>query len=200
MKKKEIGLSYNWRPDFRDLEDLPELRAVRTQFFLPTLFLVIAGVTIVFSVLREVHVKNIQQNIESLKVEIASYQEKHDAKVELNSGFMNTTRTLDEIVQFRSGRLLGSDFLLAVSSRLLEGMYLSRIEYIEGRASIEGNLKVSAEEASRLVDKFMVSLEEADVLQGLLDDYKLTSLERSAGGAHFNFRIEVTNSEAEEKK
>ena len=201
LKKKSSAAKagYRWRPNFRDYEALPDMRAVRTKVFLPVIFITIAAVFCMFILFREYGALNTENSIVTLEEEIGEYSVEHDEIVKLNSEFMNIVRNLDEIDDFMKGKLVGSDFLIAVSSRLPEGMYLTRVEYSEDRATIEGNVSVPAEEASRIVDTFMKTLQEADVLQGLLSEYKLTSMEREKSGETIRFRIEITPEEEKKK-
>lgn len=198
-KKATVAKSYSWRPNFRDYEALPDIRAVRTKVFLPVIFITIAAVFCAFILFREYKALNINKSIAQVSSEIESYQVDHDEKVALNSEFMNIAKDLDEIQSFKEGRLVGSDYLLGLSSRLQEGMYLTRVDYGEDKAVIEGNVTVPAEEASRLVDDYMNTIKEADVLQGVYTEYKLTSLERDKDGTTIKFRIEVTLEEKGKK-
>lgn len=198
-KKAAVSNSYNWRPNFRNYEALPDIRAVRTQFFVPALAIAVASVFSIYILFQEYRAMNISEDIVKIEEDIASYEERHDEKVKLNSEFMAISRTLNEIVEFKEGRLVASDMLLSLSSHLLEGMHLDRVEYLEDKASIEGSVMVAAEQASRLVNDYLKALEEADALQGLLDEYKLTTLERDSTGNHIIFRIEVTKREETKK-
>ncbi len=194
-KKSASASSYNWRPNFRDYEALPDMRAVRTQFFVPAVAIAIASVLTIYILFQEYRAMNISEDIIKLENEIATYQERHDEKVALNAEFMKIGRTLNGIVEFKADKLVASDLLLSLSTHLLEGMHLDQVEYFEGRANIQGSVLVPAEEASRLVNDYLKALESADALQGLLDEYKLTSLERSVAGDSIVFRIEVTKKE-----
>ncbi|MDQ8201659.1 PilN domain-containing protein [Pelagicoccus sp. SDUM812003] len=201
LKKKTADkASYRWRPNFRDYEALPDVQTVRTKVFLPVIFITIAAVFCVFILFREYGAMNTEKSIANLESEIASYQAEHDVIVSLNSDFMKIVRDLDEIDEFMSGKLVGSAFLISITSLLPEDMYLTRIEYGESKVSIEGSLNVPAEEASRIVDAFMKALEEADVAQGLLTEYKLTSMERDKSGEKIRFRIEVLPQEEKKGK
>ncbi|EDY81033.1 Fimbrial assembly protein [Verrucomicrobiia bacterium DG1235] len=199
-KKSASERTFNWRPNFRSYEDLPDMRAVRTQIFVPAVAICIAAVFAIYILFQEYRAMSIGESIVKLEEEISSYEARHDEKVKLNAEFMGIVRTMDEVIEFTSDNLVGSDFLLALSSRLVEGMYLTRVEYLENKATIEGSVQVPAEEASRLVNDYLKSIEEADSLQGLLTEYKLTSLERDGSGNNISFRIEVTRKEEEEKK
>lgn len=198
-KRASKARQYNWRPNFLNYESLPDIRAVRTQFFLPTVSSLLAAVFVIFVLAREYKAMGIVEGIEDLNAEVASYEATHNEKVKLNAEFMGIARTLDEVVEFKKDRLSGSDFLLALSSRLIDGMYLNRVEYLEGRATVEGSVQVPAEEASRIVDAYLKSIEQGDVLQGLLTEYKLTSLERDGGSNSIKFRIEITEAQEADK-
>lgn len=192
LRKKQVsGRSYEWRPNFRDYDSLPDIRAVRAKFFLPTLFIALAVGFLSYTLFREYSAMQLREDIAELTATIAESEAKHNEKVAMNSEFMAVMRQIDEVNGFVSGQLVGSDFLLAVSSRVLPGMFLTRVEYSPEMAMVEGSLEVQAEEASRIVDRFMKSLQEADVLQGLLTEYKLTMLERDQSGKGFKFRIQV---------
>ncbi len=198
-KKSAATRSYNWRPNFRDYENLPDMRAVRTQFFVPVVAIAIASIFSVYILFQEYRAMNIGKDIVTLEAEIATYQDRHDEKVKLNSEFMAVSRQLSEIVEFKTGKLVASDLLLCLSSNLLEGMHLDRVEFSEGRAGIQGSVLVPAEEASRLVNDYLKAIEEADALQGLLDEYKLTSLKRDGASDSIVFSIEVTKQEEKKK-
>lgn len=197
-RKNSPQNSYQWRPDFRDVESLPELRAVRTKFFIPALAITAVVIFSSYLLYQEYRASKISEDIAKVSSEISTYEVRHDEKVKLNGEFMKISQVLNEVVEFKEGRLIGSDFLLAVSSRLLEGLYLTRVEYVAGKAVISGNAQVPAEEASLLVNEYLQSLEKGDALQGMLVSYKLTSLEREKVGKNVSFRIEVTK--GEEKK
>lgn len=191
-KKSKPSRNYDWRPNFRDYDSLPDIRVVRTKFFVPALAIAIASALTVYIFFQEYRAMGISKDIQKLEEEIAMRQGEHDEKVELNAEFMKLSRKLSEVVEFKEGKLTASDLLLNLSSRLFDGMHLDRVEYAEGRADIQGRALVPAEEASRLVNDYLKSIEDSDVLQGLLDEYKLTSLDRDGKGNGFVFSIEVT--------
>lgn len=199
-KKASTGPSYDWRPDFRLTDTLPEISAVRTKLFAPILAGGVALVCVSFILFQEYKAKSINENIAAMQAEISSHDVEHNAKVEINAEFLGLTRTIDEVIAFKEGNLIGSDFLLTVSSKLLEGMYLDRVEFSDGRATIGGIVEVPAAQASDLVNSYLKSLEEVDALQGLLAEYKLTSLDREGSEEIIKFRIEVSNPEEKGKK
>lgn len=191
-KSQAANRAFHWRPNFRDYNALPPVRAVRTNIFIPVVFIAIALVFAGFILFREYQAMTIRAEIDVLKAEIEEDSKRHDEIVGLNAEFMKITKNLDEITKFVDGQLVGSEFLIDLTSRIKPGMYLTRIEYAQGRAMIEGRVGVAAEQASRIVDEFLKSIQEAEVLQGIVTDYKLTLLERANTVDTFNFRIEVT--------
>jgi hypothetical protein len=148
--------------------------------------------------LQEYRAMKIEEDILTIEAEIETYREQHDDKVSLNAEFMKVSRKLDEVLDFKEDKLIVSDALLSLSSSLLEGMHLDRVEYSDGTANIQGSVLVPAEEASGIVNDYLKAIDEADAFQGLVTEYKLTSLDRSSAGGVIAFRIEVTAKE--EKK
>ena len=201
LKKRQASSHvYHWRPNFRDYEALPDMRAVRTNIFVPLIFMTIALVCTGFILFREYRATTIRANIALLQSEIEADSQRHDEIVKLNGEFIQITRNLDEVTEFVDGQLVGSDFLLAVSSHTEPGMHLTRVEYGDQKALIEGIASVEAEEASRIVNAFLKAIEKDNVLQGLLTDYRLTLLERAGSSDSFKFRIEVSAPEKEKRK
>ncbi len=199
-RKAAAGPSYNWRPNFRDFESLPDISVVRVKFFLPTFLGVAVLIAVSYILFNEYEAAGINDSIDSLQTELDSQAPEHDKLVKLNSEFMTLDKGLKEILDFKSGTLLSSDLLLSISTRVKEKMHLTRLEYSAERVLIEGDVKVAAEEASVIVDAFLLELEKGAILEGVLDQYSLTSLQRDERKDTIHFRIEITAAEKEKGK
>jgi hypothetical protein len=64
-KKTEIG-SLNWRPDFRDADALPDVKTVRTSFFVSALALSLAMMSLMHVGFHEYSIISAQAKVEAV--------------------------------------------------------------------------------------------------------------------------------------
>lgn len=203
LKKKQAPAvaSYNWRPSFRDFDALPDVRAVRARFFLPTLFISVSTLFVSFILFREYQAISLNEGIANLAAEIESTNALHEETVDLNGKFRKSVNVFEEIDSFYSEQISGSELLLRLSSNAPQGLFLTQVQYAnEGGATIEGRITVQAEEASAVVNKYIDALQAADATQGQYKTYSLASMTRDATSSAIDFRIALSNEEATGKK
>lgn len=187
-KPKKTVVTIAWRPDFRDIEDLPDIKVIRSGFFLSAFFVSMAVALLLFVFFREYQKSTTEKNVVELQEEVDAYREEHDRVVKLNKEFMELMKSIEEIDAHRSGQVVLSDLILDISSSLVEGMALSQISYGEDEVVLSGVIDVPAEEASVAVDSFMNTLREEKVDQEFYPIYSLDNLERKDGGG-MSFKI-----------
>lgn len=203
LKKKSqaVAAGYNWRPDFRDAAALPDVRAVRARFFLPTVFISISTLFVAFIAVREYQAASLNDGIASLAAELESAAASHDQVVDLNGKFRNSANVFEEIEAFSSEQISGSELLLRMSSNAPQGLYLTQLQYgDEGGATIQGRITVQAEEASAVVNSYIEALKAADATQGQYKDYSLQAMSRDGASGSMDFRIGISNDDEAGKK
>lgn len=188
-----------WRPDFRDTEDLPDIKIIRTGFFVGAFFTTVALALVLFVSFRELQKKSTQENLDALQVEISGYEVEHARVVALNKKFMESMKRIEEVDATRSNQVVFSDLMLSAGQALREGMALSLISYKDDSITLEGLINVPAEEASIVVDAFMNELKTNNVDQGFFPVYNLNSLERKDGGG-ISFSITMSEELKDQKK
>ncbi len=89
-----------WHPDFRIAEDLPDIKAVRTDFLINLAVIGLAFALLVWLVYREAAIHGYQSNVEVLRNEERRIEAESSQVAELNTRFMKRKRIHDDLVKF----------------------------------------------------------------------------------------------------
>ena len=87
-KKVEVEAELNWRPDFRDRQSLPDIKTVRTTFFITAIAVTIAVVSIMHVGFQEYKIYSLGKKIEEGKAEISSRQDLHVKVIGMKNLFL----------------------------------------------------------------------------------------------------------------
>ena len=111
-KKIEEVKELNWRPDFRDRDSLPDIKTVRTSFFLSALALTLAIMSLMHVGFYEFTIYSASKKIEKGKAEVSAQQGLHAKAIGMNNRFVESERRIDEVNTFVEGQMIGSDLIL----------------------------------------------------------------------------------------
>lgn len=198
-KKVEEVLELNWRPDFRDRDSLPDIKTVRTSFFLSALAITIAVMSLIHVGFYEYTIYASGNKIEKSKAEVAARQGLHAKAIGMNNKFIDSERRIEEIHTFEKDQMVASDLILDVGRSLLPGMSLSSVEYNEHRTVLHGYV-VASEETDSLLKEYMEKLRNVDTLKERYTDFTQISVERQPDTDQIKFHLEATNPEEKAKK
>ena len=198
MKKKigskaAAGIGEQWHPNFRDFDSLPDIKAVRTSFFTSALFMTLAVMAAMYVGFREYTTMQLEENIHELDTENFAYQAKNNMALNKNKQFRDFSTRLNQVDAFVSGQLIGSDFILAIGSKVTEEMALTSLEYRKDMVVINGEIVGERASVTESVDAYISALKESEADQGLFSEYDLLSLQGSADGSSMQFRIVISN-------
>lgn len=196
-KKVEVK-EYSWRPDFRDTNALPDVKTVRTSFFISALALSLAVMSIMRLAFHEYSIISAQEKIESVNAEVAARQDVHAKAIGMNRNFIEKVRLIDEINEFESGQMIASDMLVYVGKNLMPNMSLSSVEFDERKTVLQGYL-VANEETDFILKQYMERLKKLDVFSERYDEFTQVSVERQPGTDRIKFHLEATRSEEGDK-
>jgi len=193
-KKVEEVKELNWRPDFRDRDSLPDIKTVRTSFFLSALALTLAAMSVMHVGFHEYTIYSASKKIEKGKTEVSVQQGLHAKAIGMNNRFIESDQRIEEIKAFVEGQMIGSDLILDLGGNLLPGMSLSSVEFKEDRTVLHGYVEASEKTDSMLRD-YMNSIRELDTIKGRYAEINQVSVERQEGTDQMKFHLEATNPE-----
>ena len=199
MKRKSVKKAGEvnelaWRPDFRNRDSLPDIKTVRTSFFLSALALTLATMSLMHVGFYEFTIYSFSKKIEKGKTEVSAQQGLHAKAIGMNNRFIESERRIDEINTFIEGQMIGSDLLLDVGGNLMPGMSLSGVEFKEDRTVLHGYVEAS-EQTDSLLREYMERLREVDSIKGRYSEITQVSVERQEGSDQMKFHLEAINPE-----
>lgn len=195
-KKVEEVKELNWRPDFRDRDSLPDIKTVRTSFFLSALALTLAAMSVMHVGFYEFTIYSASKKVEKGDAEVSAQQGLHAKAIGMNNRFIESERRIDEINTFVEGQMIGSDLILDVGKNLLPGMFLSSVEFKEDRTALHGYVEAS-EKTDSLLRDYMERLREVDTIKDRYAEITQVSVERQEGTDQMKFHLEAINPEEE---
>ncbi len=197
-KKVDELAELNWRPDFRDRESLPDIKTVRTSFFLSALAVTIAIMSLMHVSFYEYTIYASGKKIEKSKAEIAVHQGLHAKAIGMNNRFIDHERRIDEVNTFEENQMIASDLILDVGASLMPGMTLLSVEFKEDKTVFQGFV-IASEETDSLLKEYMDKLRKVDSLKDRYADFTQISVERQPGTDQIKFHLEATNPEEDPK-
>ena len=168
-----------WHPNFRDYERLPDIKVVRTSFFINGAALFIAvGVVLVFAI-QELNLAALRGQIGELDTQIDADKPASTQAVTKFKLFQEEEKKIGEVDAFlQGGRLVFSDFLLRIGQTLPRNIALSTVDYRETgvtlRAVVRGAPELASGEASAYVEK----LRDDGQVGPMFESVSLTNLSR----------------------
>ena len=196
-KKVQVEAELNWRPDFRDRQSLPDIKTVRTTFFISAIAVTIALMSVMHVGFQEYTIYSLGKKIEDGKAEIAARQGLHVKAIRMNNLFLAQENRIDEINTFEEKQLAASDLILDSGKSLSPGMSLLSIDYIDEKAVFQGFV-VASEETDSLLKDYMEKLRNVDSLKDRYADINQVSVERESGTDLIKFHLEAVNPEEDD--
>ena len=196
-KKVQVEAELNWRPDFRDRQSLPDIKTVRTTFFISAIAVTIALMSVMHVGFQEYTIYSLGKKIEEGKAEISSRQDLHVKAIGMKNLFLAQEKRIDEINTFEERQLAASDLILDSGKSLSPGMSLLSIDYIDEKAVFQGFV-VASEETDSLLKDYMEKLRNVDSLKDRYADINQVSVERESGTDLIKFHLEAVNPEEDD--
>ena len=196
-KKVEAEAELNWRPDFRDRQSLPDIRTVRTTFFITAIAVTIAVMSVMHVGFQEYNIYSLGKKIEEGEAEISSRQDLHVKVIAMKNLFLAQEKRIDEINTFEERQLAASDLILDSGKSLSPGMSLLSIEYIDEKAVFQGFV-LASEEADSLLKDYIEKLRNVDSLKDRYADINQVLVERESDTDLIKFHLEAINPEEDD--
>ena len=196
-KKVQVEAELNWRPDFRDRQSLPDIKTVRTTFFISAIAVTIALMSVMHVGFQEYTIYSLGKKIEEGEAEISSRQDLHVKAIGMKNLFLAQEKRIDEINTFEERQLAASDLILDSGKSLSPGMSLLSIEYIDEKAVFQGFV-LASEEADSLLKDYIEKLRNVDSLKDRYADINQVLVERESGTDLIKFHLEAINPEEDD--
>ncbi len=186
-----------WHPNFRNFEHLPDVKVVRTSFFINAVSIVIALGLIGYLSLQEYKVHEFTGQIDDLQHQIDANKKASDQAVQLFQKFKAEEAKAAEVKAFIKTNLVPSDFILDLAQTLPANFVLNYIDMHENGVTLHGIIQGTPDEASGEASAYLDRLRSDPNIGPKFENIALTGLNRGGGGQgtqdkELSFEISLT--------
>lgn len=177
MDKGDSVQSMAWHPNFTDASRLPDVKVVRTTFFVNIASIVLLGVVLYFVGSREYTVYQHNLDIESLDTEISALKPDSNRAVATFNKFKVVEKKLGEVMKLSSDSFVFSDYLMHLGNTLPERVTLKNFIYRGPRQPASITMSVEGLDATsgEIASKYIKQIKEDKVTGGFFGEVTLTS-------------------------
>lgn len=190
-----------WRPDFRETETLPDLKTVRTSFFLNISSLAIALAVMLFSVHREWTAASLARNLQDVAARTAEAERPSQKAVADFATFEVERKKFEEIKKLNGSSFRLSDYILKLADVLPANIWLNKFELRSGGQTILLGASIEGQDASSnaAVSDFERLLRADDSLKEHFEEIQLINVARDQSSDRLIFELLFTFKQATAK-
>ncbi|HRI81274.1 MAG TPA: hypothetical protein PLF88_02475 [Opitutaceae bacterium] len=182
LKKKTDAAAANrmpaWHPNFRNYEQLPDTKAVRTSFFINGGAITVALVLLVYFAVQELQLHSINAQVADWDAQIARDRPASNQAVTQFKQFQAEEAKIAEVTTFLSVRPVVSNLVLRVGQTLPANIALDAFDLRENTINLRATVRGSPDMASGYASQYVDQLRGDAILGPLLDDVALTNINR----------------------
>lgn len=190
-KKTEVvtSLSTAWHPNFRNYECLPDVKVVRTAFFLNGIALAFASGLLLFFLYREYSVRLLDHDIATAQEAIKRDKPGSETAVKRFREFQSEEKKIVEINEFIQARPLASAIFAHMGETLPKNIALNYIELGNRSLTLRGVVRGAPEVAPADAAAYEASLGRDKQMQALFDKVSLVSVRRNQQTGFFDIEL-----------
>jgi len=160
-KKSEAGalaLAPAWHPNFRNYEKLPDIKVVRTAFFVNGLAIFVLLALLTFFGYKEWQLRGLRSQVAEWQQRIDKHKKASDQGVATFKKFQAEEAKILEVDTFLKSRITLSDLLIRLGSTLPANIALDAVELRETGLSLRLSVRGEAAEASGYATAYLEQL------------------------------------------
>lgn len=179
-KKREPGLpaSLAWHPNFRNREKLPDLKVVRTTFFINGAAVFVALTLALLVAFQEFKIGTLRADLNSWETKIEESRRTNGEVIAKFRKFQAAEKLVKEAITVAQSRIGVSDFVIKLGETLPENIAMSSIEFNTTGVQLTGVVRGSPEMASGYASQYVDQLRTSEDFAALFNEVTLTGLSR----------------------
>ena len=178
-----------WHPNFRNFQRLPDIKVVRTTFFVNFVAIVAATASFLCFAYNEYRLHSLASSITEWEARTAASQTDSDAAVKLHRQFLEQEKRIDEIVAFQKAPFRPTELIVELGRLLPGSFYLSNLEVSAEKVVLRGTISDEADRASGLLSTFVTSLREDAWFKKQFPNISTTSVTREPNTGKLLFEL-----------
>jgi hypothetical protein len=190
-EKAAVSLVPSWHPNFRNFERLPDVKVVRTSFFVNCGAIVITMVFLLYFGLQEYNLRGIRVQIGDAQRQIDDNKKSSEQAVRLYQQFQSEKAKIDEVAAFLKTDFVRSDFIIELGQSLPDDIALNSIDVTRAGADLRGIVRGTSDEASGLAQAYINQLQADPGLSQKFDAITMPGLDRAGAAGQLAFEISL---------
>lgn len=190
----------HWHPNFRNTQLLPDLKVVRTTFFINAVCIALASAALMLTGYREYQAFGLRSSMSQARKHMEEAKEQNEKYLASNRKFMDGVRKFDEAREFIGSRISGTKLLTALATTLPELMEFSGVAYEKEQLVLRGVIRLDSETASQRASAYLETLRADPYVGGQFTDISLNSFQRDAANQGMSFEIVLKQEENKDKR
>lgn len=189
--EKSAVAALPWRPDFRDVSQLPDTKTVRTTFFVNVVAVTITGALALFVAQREWATAALAHSLADVEARVGAAAPGSEKAVAAYKLFQTEETKFNEAFALVRDPFRLQDFIVRLGSVLPSGVTVSRIDYRgPGQTLLVGGAVKGIDAAASDVASNFVKQLQADVeFSRYFGSITLTNLGRNADQGSLNLEL-----------
>ena len=169
-----------WHPTFRNYERLPDIKVVRTVFFVNGVAITVALAVLTIFIFKEYHYHSLCRQVADAQAQIDRDQRGSSQAVALFNKFQVEEKKILEVEAFLKTRPLLSNLLLQIGQTLPKNVALSTFEIHDNGVVMRGTVRGAPELASGEASNYVEQLNRDVAIKALFGEVSLTSISRDS--------------------
>lgn len=182
LKKKSetaaVPLLPPWHPNFRNFERLPDIKVVRTTFFINGAAIAIALVAVTFFGIQEYNLHDLHSQLDQAQARIDRNKKGSDQAVALFKKFQAEETKIKEVDEFVKSKPAVSDLFLHLGQTLPPNIALDSLDVRDTGLSIRFTVRGASDAASGYANAYLEQLR-GDKEMARFDDFQFASSARN---------------------
>ncbi|MEO5958356.1 MAG: hypothetical protein ABIZ49_10930 [Opitutaceae bacterium] len=179
MKKKSDAPSAPempaWHPNFRNYDKLPDVKVVRTTFFVNGAAILVASALLIFFGFQEWKLRAVRVQIADWQRQIDTNKKNSDQARLLFAKFKTEESRINEVDAFVKSKPLLSELILRLSETLPANIAIDQLDLRENGLAMRFSVRGTAQDASGLATAYSEQLKADKVLSARFEDVSFTS-------------------------
>ncbi|MDX2186084.1 MAG: hypothetical protein SFV32_04055 [Opitutaceae bacterium] len=189
-----------WHPNFRNDQKLPDVKVIRTSFFVNAGVGVLLLVSLLWVAIQEYNLAELRAQIATDRAQIERDTAAHDKAVALYKEFASEEKKARELETFMTSRPSMTDLILQFAELTPGDIAYSAIEINDTGVTLRGFVSGLPAKASGLASAFEKQLRDDPAIGKQFSSIVLTNLGRDQGSGRMSFTIEMKRAKPEKKK
>lgn len=165
-----------WHPNFRNYERLPDIKVVRTAFFINTVAISLVVAFVAFVGFKEYQLFSLEKQIADAQFRISRDSASSAKQVQLYKEFQAGEARAKKVVEFQAARPLVSTIFNQTAETLPPYIAVTALEIREKTMSLRGLVRGSPDLAAGRANAYVVQLRKDPKFAELFDEISLAGM------------------------